>query len=199
MTFFPNPIGLFHQAAQVRVNICRISQIKMNAEPQFAKILDSNQSRMINATLKPQTSIQPLLPHNNSRESNPGLKNDPGLLRINSHRPAFSCQLHERIERLPDLRGFAAEMIRDFVSSAGMPQVRRDKFMAAMRAAPKRLLRLEFPEHPVVTLHLLLGKSNRNVISAGLLQRFSQPIRVNPCSSVVGFFGSSSADLHFCA
>jgi hypothetical protein len=102
-----------------------------------AHVLDLRQVHMIAAALEPEVAVEPLFLRHRAREADADLKDDAGLLRVDVDRTEAAHDLLEPIEQLAYARIFSDEVIVDSIPAAGMPEIRRDEAMPALRALPQ--------------------------------------------------------------
>ena len=95
-----------------------------------------DQPRMVNGPFQTHRGVEPFLAHDCAGEANTTLHYDPSLLCIDGDRPVPSRGSDVRIEGFAQVSWFATEVVREAITAARVPDVTRNKTMAAFRTWP---------------------------------------------------------------
>lgn len=106
--------------------------------PDSSKIFHSIEQRVRDTTTQPERGVEMTDANYRAGKTYARLNGDPGLLRIGGRRATSARRSEPAIERPLSLRRLPVEVRRKTHAQARMPQVLRDKAMAATRALPER-------------------------------------------------------------
>ena len=98
---------------------------------------DSVKERMIDATLEPQTAVQPILSGIGAGKSHSYLERDARLLRYHSYRSKGFHEGEVLVEEPANNWLFAFEVPGQRIAAARMPHVWRDESVAALWTRPE--------------------------------------------------------------
>jgi len=76
---------------------------------------------MLGAPPEPKACVEPVLPNDRAGEADSSLNDDPGLLRIDAYRSAFSGDGGETLESATEDWRLAGEVLGKRMAGAGMP------------------------------------------------------------------------------
>lgn len=110
----PRPGGgvcLTHQFHNLRVNVGGALQPEMDAVAEPPKVFDPVNARMLDPAAQPEAGVEPPAANDGSRESDSGLENNSGLLRVDSNRTAGPCDCHPAPKCRPQGRWFAGKVL----------------------------------------------------------------------------------------
>lgn len=130
-------VCLSHERLESSVDVRWLRQPKVNAVPQTSERFNPGNSWMIDPAPQPETGLQPRGMRHRAAKTNARLKDDPGLLRVHGDWTTRSRQPTPSIEQIADCARSAAKMIGQTIAATGMPEVLRDKPMAAFWAGPE--------------------------------------------------------------
>src|SRR5262245_10771378 len=132
------PIRLADERSQRRIDVRRSLEPKMMAEAKRTKILDASQERMFGAAPQPKTSVKVRGANNGACKTHPRLNDNPTLLRVRVHRPAFTGGRQPAVPRLLTLARLVAKVFAQRHADARVPKVLGDEPMPALGTFPKR-------------------------------------------------------------
>src|SRR5688572_26388595 len=112
---------------------------------QTAERFGTNKPRMSYPSFQPHSCIKPMLSHDRTSKSDAALHDDSCLLGVNGNRSVSSGSCDVAIKRFAQHRRFATEMVGQPIAATRMPDVRRDKAVAAFWTSPQRFASSAIP------------------------------------------------------
>jgi hypothetical protein len=114
------------------------AQSKMMAVAETPKGFRANESRMRDSPFQPDSRVEPVLTHHRASKANPSLHHDARLLCVNGNWAVSSSGGDVAIEGVAQCSWFAAKVIGETITPARMPNLSRDKSVAAFRTTPQQ-------------------------------------------------------------